>query len=89
MSKVCKNKNSRLFFSIGHSMTYHRLYHIGKNKEIDELLTSVSRKGIFKILDKIVETADLDIDYIVDAGELSQEEIDELLTPIDDEKEKS
>jgi ribosomal protein S13 len=89
-------------------------------EEIDELVTSASRKRIFKILcklkhildfinnywweivicykdrsykigifkDKIMDAqyCDLDIDYIVDAGELSQEEIDELLTPIDDKE---
>jgi len=88
-------------------------------EEIDELLTSASRKGIFKILCKLKyildfkktywwelvicfrnktyktgifkdkkidgQYCDLDIDDIVNAGELSQEDIDELLTPIEDE----
>jgi hypothetical protein len=84
------------------------------------LVTSASRKGIFKILCKLKHTfdfiknywweivicyndrsyktgifkekkmdaqyCDLDIDDIVNAGELSQKEIDELLTPIDEEE---
>jgi hypothetical protein len=115
--KEYKKIEKRKKFSINIRMRPNVL----SQKEIDKLLTTVVRKGIFKILckfkhildfkktywwelvicfrnktyktgifkDKKIDAqyCDLDIDDIVNAGKLSQEDIDELLTPIDDDKE--